>query len=136
MAPRDTAAKNHRMKLLDTDVLIEHLRGNDVARSVVADTARKGEAACSVLTRFELLAGMRSDERHEIRSLLDVLPTLDVTEEISTRACEWARVYRRSHSSISAIDYLIAATAEIEGADLLTRNVRHFPMFPDLKPVL
>ena len=79
---------------------------------------------------------MRSNERHAIRSLLDVLINLDVTEEISTRAGEWARTYRQSHSSISAIDYLIAATAEVEGAGLLTRNVRHFPMFPDLPPAL
>ncbi|MEX2250647.1 MAG: VapC toxin family PIN domain ribonuclease, partial [Acidimicrobiia bacterium] len=28
------------------------------------------------------------------------------------------------------------ATAEVEGADLLTRNVRHFPMFPGLPPAL
>lgn len=124
------------MKLLDTDVLIEHLRGNDAARTIVTETTNRSEAACSVLTRFELLAGMRSNERHAIRSLLDVLINLEVTEEISTRAGEWARTYRQSQSSISAIDYLIAATAEVEGADLLTRNVRHFPMFPDLLPAL
>jgi predicted nucleic acid-binding protein len=32
------------------------------------------------------------------------------------------------------MEYLIAATAEVHRADLLTRNVRHFPMFPDLEP--
>ena len=122
------------MKLLDTDVLIEHLRGSDAATAIVAEAANQGKAACSVLTRFELIAGMRSPERHAIRSLLSVLVSLEVTDEISTRAGEMARTYRRSHSSISAIDYLIAATAEVEGADLLTRNVRHFPMFSDLKP--
>jgi hypothetical protein len=124
------------MKLLDTDVLIEHLRGNDAARTIVTETTNRSEAACSVLTRFELLAGMRSNERHAIRSLLDVLINLEVTEEIATRAGEWARTYQQSHSSISAIDYLVAATAEVEGADLLTRNVRHFPMFPGLPPAL
>jgi predicted nucleic acid-binding protein len=29
-------------------------------------------------------------------------------------------------------DYLIAATAEVEGLDLATLNVRHFPMIKDL----
>ena len=124
------------MKLLDTDVLIEFLRGDDAAREVVTEVVTRGEAACSVLTRFELLAGMRSGERHAIRSLLDVLVTLEVTEAISTTAGAWARHYRRSHASVSAIDYLIAATAEVEGADLLTRNVKHFPMFPGLDPAL
>ncbi len=32
------------------------------------------------------------------------------------------------------MDYLIAAAAESIGASLVTLNVRHFPMFPDLEP--
>jgi predicted nucleic acid-binding protein len=43
-------------------------------------------------------------------------------------------VLPESHAHIGAIDYLIAATAEIHGADLVTRKVRHFPMLPDLAP--
>ncbi len=136
MAPGGFTATTHQMKLLDTDVLIEHLRGDDAARAIVTESVVRREAACSVLTRFELLAGMRSEERHAVRALLDVLVTMEVTEAISTIAGEWARLYRRSHSSISAIDYLIAATAEVEGAELLTRNVKHFPMFPDLEAAL
>jgi hypothetical protein len=79
---------------------------------------------------------MRSNERSVIRGLLDSLTNLDASAEIATRAGEWARTYRRTHGAISPIDYLIAATAEIHGADLLTQNVRHFPMFPDLQPAL
>jgi predicted nucleic acid-binding protein len=85
-----------------------------------------------VVTRFELLAGMRSGERHAVRSLLDALTTLDVTQEIADRAGEWARTYRQSHTHIGPVDYLIAATAQIEGANLATLNVRHYPMYPDL----
>jgi predicted nucleic acid-binding protein len=77
---------------------------------------------------------MRSGERHAVRALLDAMDNLAVSEEIAGRAGEWARTYRRSHSHIGAIDYLIAATAEIEGGDLLTLNVRHYPMYPDLSP--
>ena len=124
------------MTLFDTDVLIEYLRGNRQARPVVEEAVRDGTAACSVVTRFELLAGMRSDERHAVRGLLDAMTSLDVTKEISDRAGEWARTYRRSHTHIGAIDYLIAATAEIEGADLATLNVRHYPMYADLSPAL
>ncbi len=122
------------MKLFDTDVLIEHLRGNERANELLESAFADGRPACSVLSRFELLAGMRSGERHAVRSLLDTLETLAVTEQIANRAGEWARSYRSSHAHIGAIDYLIAATAEIHGADLVTRNVRHFPMLPDLGP--
>ena len=32
------------------------------------------------------------------------------------------------------VDHAIAATAILSGAELLTCNVRHFPMFPGLRP--
>lgn len=124
------------MKLFDTDVLIEHLRGNPAATALLMEASGSGQAACSVLTRFELLAGMRSGERSAVRGLLDSLVNLDASHDIATRAGEWARVYRSSHEGVSAIDYLIAATAEGHGADLMTQSVGHFPMFPDLAPAL
>ncbi|MFQ5966713.1 MAG: type II toxin-antitoxin system VapC family toxin [Acidimicrobiia bacterium] len=124
------------MRLFDTDVLIEHLRGNAEATDLLIDAASVGQASCSVLSRFELLAGMRSQERSQIRSLLDSLINLEATVDVATKAGEWARTYRRSHPDISSIDYLIAATAEVHGADLLTRNVKHFPMFPELQPAI
>lgn len=124
------------MRLFDTDVLIDHLKGNDEATALLLDASSAGQAAVSVLTRFELLAGMRSNERSQIRQLLDSLPNLDASLEVTTRAGEWARNYRRSHEGISSIDYLIAATAEVHGADLITGNVKHFPMFPGLESAL
>ena len=124
------------MKLFDTDVLIEHLKGNQAATALLLDASAIGQAACSVLTQFELLAGMRSNERSEIRGLLDSLNKIETSVDIATRAGEWARTYRRSHEGISAIDYLVAATAEIHGADLFTQNVKHFPMFPELVPAV
>lgn len=124
------------MKLFDTDVLIEHLKGTEEATALLLEASSSGQAACSVLTRFELLAGMRSNERSQIRKLLDSLTNLETSPEVATRAGEWARSFRRSHEGISSIDYLIAATAEVHGADLFTRNVKHFPMFPGLEPAL
>lgn len=124
------------MRLFDTDVLTEHLRGNEAATALLLEASVAGQAACSVLTRFELLVGMRTNKRSQIRQLVDSLTNLETSLEVATRAGEWARSFRRSREGISAIDYLIAATAEIHGADLLTSNVKHFPMFPDLQPAV
>jgi len=52
---------------------------------------------------------------------------------VSERAGEFARSFRRSHSGIDLADFLIAATADVLGARLLTRNARHFPMFAGLE---
>jgi predicted nucleic acid-binding protein len=38
------------------------------------------------------------------------------------------------HTGIDVVDYVIAATAEELGAELMTLNVRHFPMFAALRP--
>lgn len=50
------------------------------------------------------------------------------------RAGELARFHRRSHVGIGTVDYLIDASARSLGARLVTLNVAHFPMFPDLEP--
>ena len=47
---------------------------------------------------------------------------------------ELVRKHRRAHSGIDDADYLIAATALLLEADLLTTNVRHFPMLSGLQP--
>ncbi len=123
------------MKLFDTDVLVEHLKGNSAATDMVLEAASVGQAV-SELTRFELLAGMRSGERSQIRSLLDGLVNLEATTDVATRAGEWARTFRRSHANVSSIDYLIAATAEVHGTDLITKNVKNFPMYPELESAI
>jgi predicted nucleic acid-binding protein len=44
------------------------------------------------------------------------------------------RQWLASHHTIDNADLAIAATAIRSGSRLLTRNVRHFPMFTDLHP--
>jgi predicted nucleic acid-binding protein len=44
--------------------------------------------------------------------------------------------YRRSHVGIGLGDYLVAATADVEGCELAALNIGHFPMFPGLRPPL
>lgn len=124
------------MKLFDTDVLVEHLRGNTAAVELVRVAVAADEAMCSVLSRFELIAGMRSAERPAVRRLLNALTSVPVTEDVANRAGQWGREYRRSHAHIGAVDYLIAASAESIGAELLTRNVKHYPMLPGLAPAI
>ncbi len=56
--------------------------------------------------------------------------SIDTT--IARTAALFARRYRRSHTGIDDADYLIAATAVVADAELLTTNVRHFPMLRGL----
>jgi hypothetical protein len=120
--------------LVDSDVLIAHLRGIEPARAWLRKARTAGPLAVSVVSISELTGGMRSAERREVWSLLGSLRAEPVTELVARRAGEFMRQYRRSHSGIGLADYLIAATAELRGQQVATLNVRHFPMFADLRP--
>jgi hypothetical protein len=120
--------------LVDTDVLIAHLRGLPAAGSWLSATRRtSGPLAVSAITVIELTGGMRSAERGHVWRLLSTLRTQDVNELVARRAGELMRQYRRSHSGIGLGDYLIAATADVRGFELATLNVRHFPMFDNVR---
>jgi predicted nucleic acid-binding protein len=119
--------------LIDTDVLIEHLRGTTAARDwLVHARQASGPLAISVVSLTEIAGAMRSPERREVMRLLGSMQRFEVTEQVAWRAATLMREYRRSHSGIGLGDYLIAATALTEGLELATLNVRHYPMFPEL----
>jgi predicted nucleic acid-binding protein len=119
--------------LVDSDVLIEHLRGNTAARDWLGSARQSsGPLAISVVSLTEIAGGMRSPERREVIRLLGSMQRFEVSEQAAWRAATLMRDYRRSHAGIGLGDYLIAATALTEGLELATLNIRHFPMFPGL----
>jgi predicted nucleic acid-binding protein len=118
--------------LIDSDVLIAHLRGLDVARGWLLDARAAGPLMISAVSVAELTGGMRSAARREVRALFSALRVEPVTEMIARRAGEFMRQHRRSHSGIELADYLIAATADVRGLELATLNTRHYPMFEGL----
>lgn len=123
------------MKLLDTSVAIDHLRGLPEAVELLSGLIEAEEMLlASEVVRFELLAGVRKGEVVALERFFSALSWVPVGEEVSRAAGELARGHRRAHSGIDDADYLIAATALLLEADLLTTNVRHFPMLAGLEP--
>lgn len=123
------------MKLLDTTVAIDHLRGDEAAIDLLRDLVENEETlAASEVVRFELVAGVRDDELPALERFFSAVSWVPVGEDVARAAGELARRHRRTHSGIDDADYLIAATALLLEADLLTTNVRHFPMLPGLAP--
>ncbi len=121
------------MKLIDTTIAVDHLRGEPAAVDLLAALIDTGEdVVASELVRFELLAGIRDKEVEAFEEFCSAIRWAVVTEDVARVGGRLARRYRRSHSGIGAVDYLIAATAIVIDARLLTTNVRHFPMFTEL----
>ena len=120
------------MILVDTDVLVAHLRGVPAARWWLRDAREEGPLTISAVTVAELVAGMRPTDRQHVFSLVRALRVEPVSDLVARRAGELARDFRRSHPDIGLADYLVAATAETLGARLATLDARRFPMLSGL----
>jgi predicted nucleic acid-binding protein len=123
------------VKLLDTTVAVDHLRGDQAAVDLLKGLVEDDETlAASEVVRFELVAGVRDDELPALERFFSAVSWVSVGEDVARAAGELARKYRRANSGIDAADYLIAATALLLEAELLTTDVRHFPMLEGLRP--
>jgi predicted nucleic acid-binding protein len=116
--------------LVDTDVLVEYLRGRQEAADWLE--SQEGELAASAITVAELFAGIRGDlESRVLDRFLLAVETLPATEEIARLAGQYRRKYGPSHG-VGLADALIAATAAISRTRLVTFNRRHFPMLSEV----
>lgn len=118
--------------VFDTSVLIAHLRGETRATEHLLSMPAEDRLA-SVLSRIEIEGGMRSSERADVADLFGYLRLVPVSDAIAGRAARHFRTFRRSHQGIDLVDYVIAASAEVQEAHLATLNLKHFPMFEGLR---
>lgn len=118
-------------KLVDTDVLIWYLRGNQKAYDLLHALP---DFCISSITYMELIQGMRNKE--ELRTLQKVLrqwnvKTIYISEEISARALFYVEEYFLSHS-MQLADALIAATVTQNGMTLITANDKHYRIVKEI----
>jgi len=118
--------------LVDTDVLVDYLRGQPQAVRFLKSHA--DEIVLSSIVVAELYAGVRGDvELATLDALTSVFQVIPVSAEIAKLAGLLKRDFGKSHGTGLA-DAVIAATAQLENAELRTLNVKHYPMLPGLKP--
>ena len=108
--------------LVDSDVLIDHLRGR---RRLHSEGRRLG---VSVVSRCELFAGR--DEPEVLHRMLGAMIELPIDSAIA----ELAGITRR-RTGVATPDALIAATALTHRIPLMTRNERHFERISDLRVI-
>ena len=112
--------------ILDTDVLIDFLRGREAVRTFLLETANHSIPCCSVISVAEIHAGMRPEESERTTTLLDGLVVLPVTRKIAEVAGHFKR--KTKSRRLELADCLIAATAYVEGASVATGNAKDYPM--------
>ncbi len=117
--------------LIDTDVMIDYLRGNEKAVSFLRKHA--DHIALSSITAAELYAGVRNGAEEEtLDALMALFRIIPVTGQNAKLGGLLKRTFGRSHG-VGLADAIIAATAQLENAELATLNTKHYPMLAGLK---
>lgn len=120
--------------ILDTSVLIDHLRGYQPASVFLNTLFSSGRVVyVSILSEMELFAGKgmeKAGTEEAVKRLLDLFVILPLNSMIARQAGILLRQYR--HQGLTPIDALIASTALLNKTTLVTRNVKHFRMVAGL----
>lgn len=115
--------------LLDTTVLIAQLRGDRGVADLVLSLHRDGHSLCtSCVNIAEIERGIQPRERKPTEALLDRLEYLPTTREAAFRAGRYQREWQRRGRTIHLADALVAGTARVHGAAVITDNADDFPM--------
>jgi hypothetical protein len=118
--------------LVDTDVMIDYLRGHPAARAFLFLNEQR--IVFSVATLTELYAGARGEpEEAAIENAVLRFGVIPVTASIAREAGLLKRNFGKSHG-VGLADAIVAATALAENAELATLNVKHYPMLKGLRP--
>ena len=118
--------------LLDTGLVLRHLRGQRAAVRLLGGLGKMGRLSVSAITRLEVHAGMRPDERYATNKLLSRLITYDMDRELADRAGDLIRESQDRHGRLSVPDAIIASTALTHGLTLVTLNQADFEGIPGL----
>ena len=114
--------------LLDTDILIDYLRGRPEAIAYLDRLTNP--LFISVITVGELYAGVRDGaERSRLDSFLLAFTIIPIDQATAVTGGLLRRDYGKSHG-MGLADALIGATAQVHGLTLVSLNRKHFPMFP------
>ena len=114
--------------LLDSDVIIEVLRGNEGVLEEIISLGKSGRAILyTPISKAEIYHGIRKGETGHAEVLFSGCMSVPITDEIGEKAGRYLRQFHKSHGTDIA-DALIAAAAFINNAGLFTFNHKHFPM--------
>ncbi len=113
--------------LLDTDVIIWHLRGRKDVTRALSELQAFGVPSCSALSILEVQVGVKQGGEARTDLFLGSLTVFDVTKKIAERAALSVRKQRAKGITIDLPDAIIAATCMVYRLTLVAYNKKHYP---------
>lgn len=119
---------NSQRLLLDTNVIIDFLRGLSESITYFSSIPAETELLISTITVTELYAGV-ADEKEErlLKDFLQGYQIISVDHILARKGGLIKNKFWPSHG-VGIADAVIAATAISNNAKLITLNLKHFPM--------
>jgi len=115
--------------LLDSDIIIWHLRGRKEVTDMLKDLQRSGLPACSAISVLEVQLGVKTkDEEGKTNRFLESLKVFDVNMDIARIAAQLIREYKMKGVTMDIPDSLIASTCIFNDLTLVTYNKKHYPI--------
>jgi predicted nucleic acid-binding protein len=104
----------------DTNILIDWLMDREPA---IIELSRYSRHRISRVVWTEVLAGEALETRHTVRQLIEPFEVVEVDARIASSAADI-----RHRTGMKLMDAYILATAQVNGAILVTRNTKDFPV--------
>lgn len=106
--------------IIDSDVLIDYLQGNDKSRR---EMDRYSQREISIISWMEIMTGADTTAEEKIcREFLSRFTIHQLSVEIAAEAVLVRKKYR-----VRLPDAIVWATARVNGCLLVTRNIKDFP---------
>jgi predicted nucleic acid-binding protein len=103
----------------DTNILVDWLKDRPQA---IAELSRYNRHRVSRVVWTEILAGEPLEKRDTVQQLISPFEVVEIDARIAAAAADI-----RQRMKMKLMDAYILATAQVNGAILITRNVRDFP---------
>lgn len=124
---------------LDTDFIIDAMRGKKEAAGFLLDNEGKAVFAITMISLFELYRGAFGSSRKGDISAVDNLKNsfeiLNLSEESVRLAGRVMAELRKKGEVIDFKDLFIGTIAAVNGFSVKTNNIRHFSKIPALRLV-
>lgn len=122
--------------LIDTSVIIEHLRKQDKQSTMLYRIAAQYSLFTSSIVEFELWSGaLDKQKQNDLHVVLQFCTSIPFTTDVAKQAAVIFRSLRQQNQMIEIRDIFIAATAIEFNLPLLTLNQKHFVRVPKLQLV-
>lgn len=126
------------MRLLDTNVCVALMDGQDIGVKRQLASLRRDEATLCSVVKAELLYGARASTRvrenlERLERLFSLFPSFPFDDAASAHYGALRAQLRRAGTPIGGNDMLIASIALATDSTLVTRNEKEFRLVPGLR---